>query len=107
MVGSIPVAVVIAIVAAVLSARHRRLGRALMVLAALVLAGMMLAGRHLSAPLGAPDLECSGEGGRGHRVRGTQEAECLPRYADGEVGFNSQGKVIWFIELTDETFLTF
>ena len=159
MVGSIPLAVVIAIVAAFLSTRRRRLARALMVLAVVVLAGMMLAGRYLSAPLealrarqlerfeplevgwsrsqvrsalGTADLECTGEGGRGHQVRGTQEllarlydatterwiyfppgappedhGECLPLSADGEVGFNSQGKVIWFIELTDERFLTF
>ena len=33
--------------------------------------------------------------------------ECKPLYGDGEVGFNEAGDVLYFIELTDETFLTF
>lgn len=158
-VGAVPTAVVIAIAAALLSRRQKRLARVLMGLAVVVPAGMIVAGRQLSEPLdevrrsqlerfapletgwtksevsealGEPDLVCPGEGAHVHKVRGTPQllarlyaatterwiyfapgapaaprTDCRPRFADGEVAFNGAGRVIWFIELTDETFLKF
>ena len=158
-VASIPVAAAIAILAAILARRYRRLAVALAGLAIVVLAGFMIAGRRLSEPLnemrkrqterfapletgwtraeveallGDPDLECPGEGAHAHKVMGSRDlvrnlyastaerwiyflpesggaerSQCRPRFGDGEVGFNSEGRVIWYIELTDDTFLTF
>lgn len=158
-VASVPLAAAIAIVAAILARRHRRLAYVLAGLAVVVLIGSMAAGRRLAEPLnemrkrqterfaaleigwtreevaaalGRPDLECPGEGAHVHKAMGTRElviglyestaerwiyflpgtadqarAGCRPRFADGEVGFNTEGKVIWYIELTDDTFLTF
>lgn len=159
-VGALPMAAILAIVAAILAARRPRLARVLMVSALLALVGMMITGRRLVKPLneirkqqsarfapvkvgwtqgqvedalGAADRRCPGEGAYLHKVRGTSELvsslyasttqrwiyfvpgstdeesrlECQPGYGDGEVGFNAAGQVIWYIELTDETFLTF
>jgi hypothetical protein len=162
-VGAVPAAALVAIVAAILARRHRRPARVLMGMAAVVLVGMLVAGRRLSAPfddvrerqlarfaplavgrtaaeveavLGAPDLRCPGHGAHSHRVRGTPEllarllaatAErwiyflpgaatdqdsadhdaCEPRYGDGVVALDAGGRVIWYLELTDETFLNF
>lgn len=87
----------------------------------------------VEASLGAADLRCPGEDFHEHRVMGTTELlsnlyastterwiytvpgaqptqerpGCRPLYGDGEVGFNAEGRVIWYIELTDETFMTF
>jgi hypothetical protein len=86
----------------------------------------------VSGALGEPDLVCPGEGAHVHKVRGTpqlltrlyaataerwiyfapgapaaERPDCRPRFADGEVAFNGAGRVIWFIELTDESFLKF
>jgi hypothetical protein len=158
-VGSVPAAAAILIVAAMLARRHRRLAYAVAGLAVVVLAGFMALGRHLGEPLneirkrqkglyaplrvgwtreevaallGEPDLLCPGEGAHVHKVMGTRQLvrglyastaerwiyvlpesadrerpDCRPHYADGEVGFNAEGRVIWYIELTDDTFLTF
>ena len=167
-VGAVPAAALVAIVAAILARRHRRPARALMGLAVVVLVGMIVAGRRLSAPfddvrerqlarfaplavgwtaaeveavLGEPDLRCPGHGAYPHRVMGTPELlarlfaatdqrwiyflpgattdhdsadhdsadhdACQPRFGDGVVALDAEGRVIWFIELTDETFLTF
>lgn len=85
----------------------------------------------VAAALGEPDLRCPGDGYHAHEVMGTPELvtrlfaatderwiyfmpgadadhqDCKPLHGDGEVGFNAAGQVIWFIELTGETFLTF
>ncbi len=160
-VAAMPVAAVVAIVAAILAARRPRLARAVGISAILLAAGMIAAGRRLSEPLaaarlaqrerfapvqvglersevearlGEPDLICPGEGLQPHKARSTEglrlrlfaatrerwiyflpmagatdapHPECKPLYGDGEVGFNEAGEVIYFIELTDETFLTF
>ena len=159
MVGAVPVAAAITILAAILARRYRRFALGLAGLALALLAGMMITGRRLAEPLdqlrqaqmerfadfsvgwtreqveaslGPPDLECAGQGVYVHQVMGTQEllknlydstaerwiyfppgvdeepgGECEPRYADGEVGFNAEGRVIWYVELTEATFLNF
>lgn len=159
-VGAVPMAAILAIIAGILAAKRPLLARTLLGMAVLVLVGMMLAGRHLAQPLnelrqkqtarfksieiglthqqvedalGPADRRCPGEGAHFHKVRGTSELvgrlyasttqrwiydlvgkssresepECQPRYGDGEVGFNEAGRVIWYIEMTDDTFLTF
>lgn len=159
-VGAVPMAAILAIVAGILAARRPLLARILLAMAALTLVGMMLTGRRLVQPLnelrqeqtarfeqmkiglthqqvegvlGPADRKCPGEGAHLHKVRGTSELvgrlyasttqrwiynligkpprepgpECQPRYGDGEVGFNEAGQVIWYIEMTDDTFLTF
>jgi len=161
-VAAMPVAAVVAMVAAILARRRPGLARILGVTAILLAVGMITAGRRLSEPmntarhaqrerfaplkiglprsevetrLGEPDLICPGEGLHPHKARATEElrqrlfaatrerwiyflpvtgatgephpSDCKPLYGDGEVGFNEAGEVIYFIELTDETFLTF
>lgn len=160
-VAAVPVAAVVAMVAALLARRRPGPARILGISAILLAAGMIAAGRRLSEPLttarlaqrerfaplqiglsrsdvearlGKPDLICPGAGFHPHRARATEElrqrlfaatrerwiyylpmaetlddprADCKPLFGDGEVGFNEAGQVIYFIELTDETFLTF
>lgn len=159
-VGAVPMAAILAIIAGILAAKRPLLARVLLGLAVIALISMMLTGRHLVGPLnelrqqqtarfasieiglsrqqvetalGSADRKCPGEGAHVHKVRGTPELvgrlyastterwiydlpgaakaepgpECQPNYGDGEVGFNEAGKVIWYIEMTDDTFLTF
>lgn len=110
-------------------ARARQLGRF-----APLAVGLTAA--EVETALGAPDLRCPGEGVYAHRVMGTTELlarlfaateerwiyflpgatadhdsaardACQPRHGDGVVGLNAEGRVIWYVELTDERFLTF
>lgn len=85
--------------------------------------------------LGPPDLVCRGAGslglhqdqvrdGRGEEVvarlaprtatrwiysyrRDRPPKDCLPQYNDAEIGFSIDGKVIWLIEQTHESQLTY
>jgi hypothetical protein len=102
LVAAVPVAVVIAILGAILSARHRRSALAIVGCAVAVMVAMFLTGRHLIAPLtemraaqkerfepveigqtreavreilGEPDLSCPGEGYVAHKARGSAKLE--------------------------------
>lgn len=86
--------------------------------------------------LGEPDLICPKEGYHAHKVRGTSELEsqlyaataerwiyfartlketthleerdgCKPLFGEGEVAFNAENEVLWYIPVTDDAFLTF
>lgn len=85
----------------------------------------------VEALMGPPDRRCEGPGDQEHEARATeilrqrlfkatterwiyglgggaaQGGDCLPAYADGEIGFNADGRVLWYVELTGERFMTY